>query len=164
MAKHELYVIADNIRSLYNVGALFRLCDGVGINTLYLCETTGAPFERIKYQRQRQQIAKTALEGLHGVKWEYSESTKKTIEALKKNGVKILALEQSNNSTVYTNYNYPSKLAIVLGNEVEGVSPNILNLCDDTIELPMNGRGKSLNVISAASAALYHIKWKVSDK
>ena len=160
----DIWVIADNIRSLYNVGSLFRLCDGVGVKKLYLCGTTGAPYDRVKYTRQRQQIAKTALEGLNSVEWEYCEDTLTAIKQLQQQGVRVVAVEQAERSVSYINMTYGDKVGVVMGNEVDGVSPEVLQTVDAIVELPMLGRGKSLNVISAASAVLYHIRAQITDK
>lgn len=154
----ELYIIAHDIRSLYNVGALFRLSDGVGLTKLFLTGLTGAPFDRVKYQRQRQQIAKTALEGLDNVAWEYTEDPTEKINYLKQRGVRLIALEQTPASRLYHQINYPDKVCVVLGNEVNGVNQELLAQCDLAVELPMYGAGKSLNVISAASILMYHIR------
>lgn len=154
----ELYIVAHDIRSLYNVGSLFRLSDGAGITKLFLTGVTGAPFDRVKYQRQRQQIAKTALEGLNNVTWEYAKDPMSIIDQMKKNGAAIVALEQTSNSQPYHQVAYPDKLCIILGNEVDGVDRKLLDRCDLVAELPMYGAGKSLNVISAASILVYHIR------
>ena len=158
MNDFEIYVIADNIRSLYNVGSLFRLCDGVGIRKLYLCGRTGAPFNRLKYQRQRQQIAKTALEGLNSVEWEHRDDVISLIEEFKNDGIQVVALEQSDSSINYAEASYHPRVCLVVGNEVDGVGEKVLELMDMTVEIPMYGRGNSLNVISATSVALYQIR------
>ncbi len=160
----EIYVIADNIRSLYNVGSLFRLCDGVGVKKLYLCGTTGAPFNRLKYQRQRQQIAKTALAGLGSVEWEYHPQTAILLRQLRRQQIQLVAIEQAPRSVNYTECNYAQQIAVIVGNEVDGVSPDVLNIVDIVAELPMLGRGKSLNVVTAASAVLYHIRSETTVK
>ena len=165
MSKNRnIWVIADNIRSLYNVGSLFRLCDGVGVKKLYLCGTTGAPYDRVKYARQRQQIAKTALEGLRSIEWEYSVDTLAVIKQLQQQGVQVVAVEQAETSTSYTDFGYSDQVCILMGNEVDGVSPEVLQAVDAIVELPMLGQGKSLNVISAASAVLYHIRTQTTNK
>lgn len=156
----EVYVLAHNIRSLYNVGALFRLCDGVGVTKLYLSGYTGAPFPRVKYTRQRSQIAKTALEGLDNVDWEYHDDPLKVVDIMKKAGVSIISLEQTSSSQNYTEAIYPEKVCLILGNETDGVAEELLNVSDRHIELPMAGVGKSLNVITATAVALFHIQYE----
>lgn len=153
----KLIVIAHNIRSLYNVGAIFRLCDGVGVSHLYLTGATGAPHMGLKYQRQRHQIAKTALASLEALPWTYVDDIQTVITDLKQQGFTILALEQTSTSQDYRQIAYTSPVALILGNEVAGVDDQTLAAVDGSIELPMHGAGKSLNVATAASAALYHI-------
>ena len=160
----EIYVIAHNIRSLYNVGALFRLCDGAGVAKLYLTGITGAPFESVKFDRQRRQIAKTALAGLASVPWEYREDAHALIEELKNQHVVIVALEQTGRSISYLDAPFTFPLCLILGNEVEGVDDALLDLADLAVYLPMLGQGKSLNVISAASVGLYHLRTPTSKK
>jgi 23S rRNA (guanosine2251-2'-O)-methyltransferase len=154
----SLFVLANNIRSLYNVGALFRLCDGVGVVKLFLTGITGAPFDDLKHARQRNQITKTALEGLQTVQWEYHPDPLPLIQQLKSQQVQIVALEQTLHSQSYTAAAYQASVCLILGHETEGVEQSVQNLADLIIEIPMYGQGKSLNVISSASIALYHIK------
>jgi 23S rRNA (guanosine2251-2'-O)-methyltransferase len=158
MDQPALYVIANNIRSLYNVGALFRLCDAAGVDELYLCGLTGAPHAGIRHTRQREQIAKTALGGLDGVSWQYYEHALDVVRELKDRGVQVVALEQTPTSHPYQSFSYQFPLAIVLGHEVDGVAPDVLANVDASVELPMYGRGNSLNVISSASILLYHLR------
>jgi len=160
----EIFVIADSVRSLYNVGSLFRLCDGVGVTKLYLCGLTGAPYDRLKYQRQRQQIAKTALEGLDSVDWEYRENVIDLINELKQREVQVVALEQAKSSFSYLEAKYNRSICLVIGHEADGVSKEVLESVDFSIEIPMYGAGKSLNVISASSIALYAIRMKLESK
>lgn len=157
-----IFVLANNIRSLYNVGSLFRLCDGVGVSKLFLTGITGSPFEDIRHQRQRRQIAKTALEGLDSVPWEYTENPLHVIGSLKRQGVQIVVLEQTDHSVPYLEAVYRQPLCLVLGHERDGVDRDVIEHADLAIELPMHGRGQSLNVVSAASAALYHIRSALS--
>ncbi len=158
-----IYCLADNIRSLYNVGALFRLCDGVGISKLFLTGITGAPFDDLKHARQRNQIAKTALEGLNSVAWEYHPDPIELLHQLKSQHIQIVALEQTSTSIDYRQAKFNTSVCLVLGHETDGVSEQVLSLADQVIELPMYGQGKSLNVISSASIALYHIKHSQVD-
>lgn len=152
-----IYVLANNIRSLYNIGALFRLCDGVGVEKLFLCGITGAPFDDVKHARQRQQIAKTALEGLNSVTWEYHPDPVKLIDMLKQQGVQIVALEQAPNSIPLNQAQFRSPVCLILGHETEGIESRVLDASDLIAEIPMRGRGKSHNVISSAAMALYEM-------
>jgi tRNA G18 (ribose-2'-O)-methylase SpoU len=156
-------VLANNIRSLYNVGALFRLCDGVGVTRLYLTGITGAPFDDLKHTRQRAQIAKTALEGLTTVDWEYHADPLTLIIDLQQQGVQTVALEQSAGSQPYRTASYRSPVCLILGHETNGVDRSILDIVDMAVEIPMFGQGKSLNVISSASVALYHLRQSLTS-
>ncbi len=151
----ELSILAHNIRSLYNVGSLFRLADGLGLTKLYLTGHTGAPHNRLKYQRQRQQIAKTALEGLDSVQWEYHEDPEPIISHLKQQGVTIIALELTDSSQDIARLSTNGPLCLILGHETDGVSDQLLRLSDLVTHIPMRGQGKSLNVITAAAIAAY---------
>lgn len=160
----ELYIIAHDIRSLYNVGSIFRLADGIGATKLYLTGLTGAPHDRLKYQRQRQQIAKTALEGLNAVPWEYHEQPFAIMSQLKAEGVAIVGLELTDHSQELVNLNLAGPICLVLGHETDGIAPQLLKACDMVGHLPMFGQGKSLNVATATAAALYLIKYQQQGK
>ena len=156
-----IYVIAHNIRSLYNVGALFRLCDGVGVDRLYLTGYTGTPYDDILHQRQRRQISKTALEGLDSVDWEHHLEPLPLIDALRRQNIQIVSLELTRESIQYTSAEYSRDVCLILGNETDGVEQQHLEYSDIIIKIPMHGKGKSLNVISSASVALYHIRHQI---
>ncbi len=144
-----IYFVLDNIRSMHNVGAIFRTCDAAGVNKLFLCGITATP--------PRMQIAKTALGATETVAWRYYKSTKRLINILKSRGVQIVALEQSSKSINYKKFNYKKPLAIIVGNEISGISKHILDMCDGVVDLPMHGRAKSLNVATASGIILYHL-------
>lgn len=182
---NQLYLVLDNIRSLLNVGAIFRTSEAVGVKKIFLCGTTTYPTNKlikkidgvdiepisadkngnpiIKYRPSKKclkefldkEIAKTALAGLNNVEWEYCVQTKDAIELLKKDKVNIIALEQSENSVDYCDANYSSPVSIIVGNEVLGISETILSLCDQVVQIPMHGVGKSLNVATATGIVLY---------
>lgn len=183
--KPELFLVLDNIRSLLNIGAIFRTADAVGVKKIYLCGISGYPTNKlikriddvdiepitgdansnaiIKYKPSQKctkeflqnNIAKTALSGLNSVEWEYSISTLDVINNLKKEKVNIVALEQAKNSINYCETNYSKPLAIIVGHERLGVNKKVLNLSDQIVEIPMNGVGKSLNVATATGIILY---------
>lgn len=159
-APKELVVIAHDIRSLYNVGSLFRLADGVGVTKLYLTGLTGAPHNRLKYQRQRQQIAKTALEGLEAVDWEHHADPLPIIQSLKEQGVTIVGLELTPTSHDLITQDLSGSICLILGNETEGLADHLQQACDLIVHLPMFGQGKSLNVVTATATALYQIKYQ----
>lgn len=154
-----MVVLLDNIRSLHNVGSIFRTADGAGVEKLYLCGITPSPLNRFK--EVVPEVAKTALGAERSVAWEKSETTLGAIKQLKKEGYKIIALEQDKRSIPYyhlqpTTYNL-SKVALVLGEEVNGLSPAILKKCDTIIEIPMHGKKESLNVSVAFGIAAFHL-------
>ena len=187
MAYSKLYLVLDNIRSLLNVGAIFRTSEAVGVKKIFLCGTTTYPTNKlikkidgvevdpitadkngnpiIKYKPSKKclkeflnkEIAKTALAGLNNVKWEYCTRTEDAIELLRKDKVNIVALEQSENSVDYYDANYTSPIAVIVGNEVLGINNEILDLCDQVVQIPMHGVGKSLNVATATGIILYKV-------
>ena len=137
-----------NIRSIYNVGSIFRTADAVGIKKLYLCGITPGPVD--KYQQPVQKLTKVSLGAENSVAWEKVESTTKQITKLKNQGYKILAVEQSNHSVPYYQIKPTDdeldKIALVVGKEVGGIDPEILSQADQILEIPMRGQKESLNV------------------
>lgn len=146
-ARNEVYLILDNIRSIYNVGAIFRTADAAKIKKLYLCGITAHP--------PRKEIEKTALKTVDFVPWEYSETAIDVIKKLKTDNVQIVALEQCKESIDYLEFDYKKPLAIVIGNEVEGIDREVLDLCHNTIDIPMHGIANSLNVATAVGIILF---------
>jgi len=149
LKKREIFLVLDNIRSVHNVGALFRTADAVGVRKIYLCGITAKP--------PRSDLDKTACKTIPYVDWEYQKSTYQTIKKLKISGVKIIALEQSNQSQDFRTINYQKPLALVLGNEVLGINLKNLKLADQIIDIPMSGFANSLNVTTAAGIILYQL-------
>jgi len=151
--------ILHDIRSVINVGAIFRTCDAAGISKIYLTGITPAPLDR--FGRTRADLAKAALGAEKTVTWESSKEIKPVLETLKKENYKIIALEQSPLSVDYkkvreqidTNKN----IAFLVGNEVDGVTAHILNQCDVVAEIPMKGQKESLNVSTAFGIAVFRI-------
>ena len=150
--KKTFVLILDNIRSLYNVGAIFRIADSAGINKIYLGGITawkdGVLNPRVK---------KTALGAEKNICWEHYWHTFKIVDKLKKQGFQIVALEQTPKSISYRKFKPKFPLALVVGNEKRGVSPALLKRADKIIELPMKGKKKSLNVAVATGIAVYEI-------
>lgn len=157
--QHHTFLILDNIRSVYNVGAIFRTADAVGVSKMYLCGTTPVPIDR--FGRARQDLAKTALGAEKTVAWEYCESSLACVEKLKGEGVEIIAVEQDSRAIPYASLKkeeYAEKvptIAFVFGDEVRGVSPEVLDLADTIIDIPMRGKKESLNVSVAVGVVLY---------
>ncbi|HLC44211.1 MAG TPA: TrmH family RNA methyltransferase, partial [Patescibacteria group bacterium] len=125
--------------------------DAAGVKKIYLCGITPHP--------PRKEIDKAALGAVDFVEWSYCEDIKKLIAKLKSDGIKIVALEQNDRSVPYTKYVIPNKnnLAVIVGNEINGISDEILNLSDTIIEIPMFGKKNSLNVAVATGIILYKI-------
>ena len=147
-AKTPLIVILDNIRSMNNVGSIFRTCDAFAVEKLYLCGITAKP--------PHKDIAKTALGATESVDWEYVENVVGLVKRLKENNIKIFIIEQTDNSTFLQNFQFPEeKKAIVLGNEVFGVTEELLAICDGVIEIPQHGTKHSLNVTIAAGIVIW---------
>lgn len=152
-------VIAHNIRSTHNVGAIFRTCEGFGVEQLILSGYTPHPRvdgdERLPHivQKLEQQISKTALGAEKLVPYEYHELP--PLDALRADGYRIVGLEQDNRSVMLPSYEVPDKLVLLLGEEVEGIAPELRQQCDDLVEIPMHGRKESFNVSVATGVALY---------
>lgn len=146
----EIYLILDNIRSMENVGSMFRTADAAGIKKIYLCGITAKP--------PRKEIDKAALGAVDFVEWEYVENLKFLISDLKKRGISIIALEQDTRSIPLSTFHpLPSSTALIVGNETDGISKEILDLSDQILEIPMYGKKNSLNVAVATGVALYNI-------
>ena len=148
-------VVLDNIRSVHNVGSIFRTSDALGVNKIFLCGCTPTPRDR--FGRDRKDLAKVALGAEKSIEWEYSESTESAIKKLKKESVQIIALEQAENSVDYKKIKIKKDSAIILGEEVKGLSKTILNLVDIVAEIPMRGIKESLNVSVAFGVAGFRI-------
>lgn len=153
--KKETVLILHNIRSTYNVGAIFRTADAAGIAKIFLCGYTPAPVD--EFNRVNPSIAKTALGAEKNIAWEKVTSITILINKLKKAGYQIVALEQAENSIDYKKIKPKFPAALVLGEEVSGLTPAILKTCDLVAEIPMRGKKESLNVSVAAGVALFRI-------
>lgn len=150
--KPPLYLVIHNVRSAHNVGSLFRTADGVGVVKIFITGYTGAPVDR--FNRKDEKIRKVSLGAEDAVPWEKREITE-LITELKQNSVEVVALEQTPRSTPLHEYRPKGAVALVVGNEVEGVPEEVLALCDTAVEIPMKGKKESLNVSNAGSIALY---------
>lgn len=164
-----MIAVLDNIRSVHNVGSIFRTADGAGVLKIYCCGTTPTPLDA--FGRARKDFAKVSLGAEHAVAWEYCASTAKALTKIKKEGYTIIAVEQHPKAVPLQKF-HPAKpkLALVFGNEVEGVASAILKKADKIVEIPMRGKvvrqahhprsthaGKeSLNVSVAFGIAAYH--------
>ncbi len=149
--KLPICVVLNSLRSLNNVGAMFRTSDAFGIEHLYLCGITATP--------PNKEIHKTALGAELSVKWSYEEDCSLVIDKLHSEGYKIYAVEQVENSVMLDDFvaDKTQKIAIVLGNEVMGVEQRIVDMCDGYIEIPQIGTKHSLNVSVAGGVVLWHL-------
>ena len=147
--KFPLWLVLDNLRSAFNVGAFYRLADIARLSGLVTCGYTAHP--------PHPRLDKTALGTLDFVDDEHVPSTLDAITALKDRGIKVWAVETTSASKSYTNVTYPRPLALVFGNEALGIDRQVLDLCDGMIEIPVFGYKNSLNVASAAAVVSYEI-------
>ena len=148
----KICLIAHNIRSLWNVGSIFRTCDALGVEKLYLTGYTGRP--------PRKEITKTALGADEFVEWEHHDEPMDVISDLKNEGWKIVCLELTEKSISLSDFYPEYPLCLILGNEVEGVRDDLLNISDEVVSIPMLGQKESLNVAVAAGIALYGLQEK----
>ena len=154
----EIIVILDNIRSTYNVGAIFRSADAAGVNKIYWCGITPTP--------PNPKISKVALGAENYITWEKAKTTWCLSEKLKKDGYFIIALEQGEKAkNIFKNkFNKKhNKIALLLGPEVKGLSNKILKRADGLLEIPMFGKKESLNVAVAFGIAIYQIYNSLND-
>lgn len=150
------YVICDSIRSSENVGSIFRTSDALGIDKIFLCGISPTPTLKTGGP-DNEKLAKTALGAEKTVAWEYHNQTWRLLQALKKQGVFITALEQTSKSISLEKLSPQFPLALIIGHEIKGVSPSALKLADTIIEIPMHGTKESLNVSVAFGIAGYEI-------
>ena len=156
-----MIAILHNIRSLHNVGSIFRTADAAGIEKLYLCGITPTPLDQ--FGKIRPQLAKVALGAEKTVAWGKYSSTSRLLDKLKKDKYKIFAVEQSKKSNHYYSKEIlrfaqnDKEIALVVGNEVKGLSPAILKKCDKILEIPMRGKKESLNVAVAFGIVTFRI-------
>lgn len=168
MTSHEIVLLAHNVRSLWNVGSFFRTCDAFGVQKIYLTGYTGHP--------SRKEITKTAIGAEEFVPWEHHEDPIPVVKALKKDGWRIVALEQTDDAIPLEEFPPPKpvlsevegkgegqgegfqNILLIVGHELSGVPEDLLRLCDTVIEIPMHGHKESLNVAVATGIALHHLR------
>lgn len=157
LKRNPIYLILENVYDTYNIGGLFRLADALAVKKIYLCGEMEIP--------PHHKIAKASVGTYKIVPWEYKETAKEAIEELKElpEGEKpqILAVEQSSDSVPYTKAKLEFPVALLVGNETYGVLEETLDLVDQTVEIPMWGINKSLNVIVSAGIVSYHVASKM---
>jgi 23S rRNA (guanosine2251-2'-O)-methyltransferase len=147
--KLPVVVILDNVRSMMNVGSIFRTCDAFLVEHLYLVGFTGQPPHR--------EIEKTALGSTQSVAWSHTEDGPALVQTLKQQGYQIIAFEQTATSTSLNSFhNAAQKVALIFGNEVRGVDQALLDASDVSLEIPQFGTKHSLNIAVAAGIGIYH--------
>lgn len=146
----NVVLVLDDVRSMNNVGSIFRTCDCLGIGQIYLCGITGKPPHR--------DIHKTSLGAENSIDWEYHEDIETLINTLKNNNYTIVGLEQTDKSTDIRNFVSDTKqIALIIGNEVEGISDKALAKCDTLLEIPQFGTKHSFNVAVSCGIALWEM-------
>ncbi len=145
----QLHLIAHNIRSAENVGSLFRTCDSLGVSKLWITGYSPTP--------DHPRVEKTALGSERTVDWEQATDVVEVINKLKADNVRIVGLELDRRSVDLLVYHAPDRVALLLGNEVEGITPSSLDLCDDVVSIRQAGKKESLNVSVAAAIASFWI-------
>lgn len=150
-------VVLDNLRSVFNVGSIFRTANAVGIDMIYLCGTTPSPLDT--KGARRKDFAKVALGAEDTVKWEYRDTTRGVIEELLGEGHYVIALEQDKRAVDYKEVSVEGKdnIAFVIGHEVDGITQDVTDLCSVIAEIPMLGTKESLNVTIAFGVGVYRI-------
>ena len=152
--KSPIVVVLDNVRSALNVGSVFRTSDAFRIQKIYLCGITATP--------PNKEIRKSALGATESVKWEKVEDTESVIKKLKSEGYHICAIEQTENSTMLDNFVPPEKpIAVVFGHEVNGVQQSVVDLCNQSIEIPQIGTKHSLNISVSIGIVIWDLYKKI---
>lgn len=153
--KLPLVVVLDNVRSLYNVGSIFRTGDAFRITAIYLCGITATP--------PHPEIHKTALGAEDSVSWHFCKDTMEAVERLRNEGYTLLAIEQCEGSTMIQDFKAlpGKKYAVVLGNEVKGVQQQVVDACDNCIEIPQYGTKHSMNVSVTAGIVIYTMSERI---
>ena len=148
--RFPITIILDNIRSALNVGAIFRTCDAVNVENLFLCGITAYP--------PHNRIPKTALGAIETVPWKYFNSTLDAIETIRQcNDVTIISVEITADATSIWEYGFRPPWAFIFGHEISGISDKILEISDATVKIPMFGKKKSMNVATSTGIVLYEV-------
>jgi len=156
--KAPIVLVLDNVRSGLNVGSAFRTADGFALEKIYLCGITAQPPHR--------EILKTAIGATSSMEWEYKSSTLEAVEQLKKEGYYLAAIEQAEDSTSLQDFQLPmdAKMALIFGNEVKGVSEDVMDIVNECVEVPQYGTKHSFNISVCVGIVLWEVfrKWKFS--
>jgi len=153
--RNPVHVVLDNLRSAFNVGSIFRTADAGAVQHLHLCGMTAYP--------PNLKLAKTALGAVDYVPWTHYERSVEAVEGLRGEGVPVVAVEVTDGAVPHVAFDWPRPVAMVLGHEVNGVAPEVLDRCDGVVCIPMRGLKNSINVATAFGVVLYEIlrKWGV---
>ena len=161
----QIVLIAHNVRSTHNVGSLLRTAEGLGVSKVYLTGYTPYPLrdgdERLPHIARKldEQIHKTALDAEKLVSWEHENDIGTVIEGLRLDGFAVVALEQGLDAVRMPKWQPSPKVALIVGREVEGIEPEVQELADVLVEIPMFGKKESFNVVQAAAMALAHCRF-----
>lgn len=159
-AKSPFIIVLDNVRSLNNIGSVFRTSDAFLVEAIYLCGITACP--------PHKDIHKTALGATDSVSWKYFENTLQAVNELRQQDYTIHAIEQTTDSTALDQFEIrqKQKYALVFGNEVKGVAQEIVDVCDSTIEIPQHGTKHSFNISVCAGIIIWELykKWTIKNK
>ena len=153
--RNPVHVVLDNLRSAYNVGSIFRTSDAGAVEHIHLCGMSAHP--------PHKKLEKTALGAFDYVPWTYHERTTDALEELGQKDIFRVAVEVTENSVPVPDFEWPTPVAIVFGNEVTGINERVLLACDATVRIPMHGYKNSMNVATAFGIVLYEVlrRWKV---
>ena len=156
--KLPLIVVLDDVRSMHNVGSVFRTGDAFRIEAVYLCGITSTP--------QNSEIHKTALGAEDSVEWKYFDTALEAVEALKSNGYEVYSVEQAHGSTMLQEFTpiYNNRYAVILGNEVKGVHQEVIDASDGCLEIPQFGTKHSMNVSVTAGIIIWHFAQMIINK
>lgn len=156
--KLPLIVVLDDVRSMHNVGSVFRTGDAFRIEAVYLCGITSTP--------PNAEIHKTALGAEDSVEWKYFDTALEAVEALKSNGYEVYSVEQAHGSTMLQEFTpiYNNRYAVILGNEVKGVHQEVIDASDGCLEIPQFGTKHSMNVSVTAGIIIWHFAHMIINK
>ncbi len=154
LPRNPVHVVLDNLRSAYNVGSIFRTSDAGAVERIHLCGMSAHP--------PHKKISKTALGAQDYVPWTYYERSSSAVDAIKAQGVCVVAVEVVEHAVPHVHFDWPRPVAIVFGNEVNGVGEAVLKRCDAAVRIPMKGFKNSINVATAFGVVLYDIlrRWE----
>jgi len=149
--KNPIYIILDNVLDTYNIGSIFRLADAVAAEKIIICGQSEVP--------PNTRIKKASINTTVWVEWEYISTAVEAISKLRREigGIRVIGIEQGEKSVLYTEVKLEFPMALVVGNETNGISQGVLDVCDQMVEIPMWGVNKSLNVMVSLAIVLYKI-------